>query len=316
MIQTSCETYITVVVPAKNEGLHIGQCLKSLVDQDFPRERYEVIVVDNYSKDNTVEIAKKFPVSVVQTKGKVGKVRNDGVRNGKGDIILFIDADCVAPSNWVSKYVELIHANENSSFGGGVINPDDANLIEKYWILEGPDGPALPRELIGANIGIRKSHFERVGGFNEEVSSGEDTSLSISLKRTGIHVTMSPQLSVTHLGNAKTFSEFVKRQIWHSESYLKNMRDSFYDPTFLMVVCFIACTISALFFMILWPKLVVFPIALLILMPVALTTKRFIRAKYRPRKYNEFLHCYALDWLYLCSRAFGLIKGSIKRLFS
>src|SRR5690554_3348158 len=96
--------FISVIVPAHNEEKYISQCLESLTTQDYPKNLYEVIVVDNNSADKTSEIAANFDVKIIQqSTGPVGAVRNAGAEKAQGEYLAFIDADCIASPNWLSQ---------------------------------------------------------------------------------------------------------------------------------------------------------------------------------------------------------------------
>src|SRR2546427_622165 len=92
---------ISVVVAAKNEAQHIGRCLGALFRQTYSND-YEVIVVDNGSCDATPKIAKMFPCRVV-FEPRLGQLqaKHRGVQEASGEIVAVLDADCVAPANWL-----------------------------------------------------------------------------------------------------------------------------------------------------------------------------------------------------------------------
>ena len=100
---------VSIIVPAFNEENQIKPLLQSLINQNF-RYNYEIIIVDNQSTDNTVKIVENFKIKhnikdlkIITSKGKLGKVRNDGIFNSSGEWIAFIDADEIADPNWLSE---------------------------------------------------------------------------------------------------------------------------------------------------------------------------------------------------------------------
>src|SRR5690554_7504849 len=112
--------FISVIVPAHNEDKYISQCLESLSTQDYPKSLYEIIVVDNNSADKTSEIAANFNVKILQqSTGPVGAVRNAGASLAKGGLLAFIDADCVAPKDWLSIGTRALLASDSAAYGGG-----------------------------------------------------------------------------------------------------------------------------------------------------------------------------------------------------
>ena len=143
--------FVSVLVPARNEEANIKSCLDSLAKQDYPKDKYEIVVVNDRSTDNTYEIIKNFkrgsaplsplkeqaqnssegndepPLSVVLVNietlpaGMVGK--QNAVKRGlavcKGDIILNTDADCIAPPSWISRMVDSF--DELTGFVAGIV---------------------------------------------------------------------------------------------------------------------------------------------------------------------------------------------------
>src|SRR3990172_8793490 len=95
--------FISVIVPAFNEEKYIVSCLQALKQQDFPSEKYEIIVVNNLSTDKTRETAESMGVVVVdfsQNKG-VGPARQEGVSKASGQILAFTDADTKPETTWL-----------------------------------------------------------------------------------------------------------------------------------------------------------------------------------------------------------------------
>jgi glycosyltransferase involved in cell wall biosynthesis len=91
---------ISVIIPAFNEEKFLGNCLFSLKNQDF--NDFEIIVVDNNSRDKTSKIAKKFGVKLVSEKNQgAALARNRGAKEAKGEILAFTDADTILPKNWL-----------------------------------------------------------------------------------------------------------------------------------------------------------------------------------------------------------------------
>ena len=94
---------VSVVVPCFNSEAFIAECLEALCDQDYPRDRYEVILVDNGSSDRSLEIAKQFAGVRCLTEAKRGSyaARNRGVAAARGEVVAFTDSDCAPARDWV-----------------------------------------------------------------------------------------------------------------------------------------------------------------------------------------------------------------------
>lgn len=101
--------FVSVVVPAFNVSETVTSCIESVLAQDWPAASLEVFVVDNGSNDGTAELAQRFPVKVLrEPKRGRSAARNRGVRESRGEVLAFIDADCEAPPDWIQKSVAAL----------------------------------------------------------------------------------------------------------------------------------------------------------------------------------------------------------------
>lgn len=299
---------LSIIVPCRNEDRYLKYCLDSISDQDFPRSEYEIIVVDNGSTDRSLEIANSMADNVIIAKNKkVGAVRNIGAKCAQGDTIIFIDADCTIDNQWLSRAYKFSSENPTIVFGGGAALPEKANWIERYWLLEGDNGLALPTELIGCSIILSRSNFKNLQ-FNEQLSSGEDTRFSKELREKGINIVITHDLDVVHLGNAKTIKEFIERQSWHAQSYKKNKLKNITDPVFVTVIFFAAVSILSIVHILQYNKISNTLILLTLITPLTLTIKRYWRAKRRPNGIIELPISYFIDTLYIFGRIIGITK--------
>ena len=83
--------FISIVVPTRNEEKNIEACLKSILNLDFPKDKYEILVIDGMSTDRTVEIASKYPVRIIENPMyKIGPAHNIGIKEAEGDIIVLL----------------------------------------------------------------------------------------------------------------------------------------------------------------------------------------------------------------------------------
>ena len=126
---------VSVIVPVRNEEHLIAQCLRSLLDQDYPKDRLEVLVVDNDSTDRSREIIRQFPVQYLFEKKKgASAARNAGARAARGDLLAFTDSDCVVPSHWVSRLVSALNEDSVDAVGGDTPVNSQGSLIGDYLI--------------------------------------------------------------------------------------------------------------------------------------------------------------------------------------
>lgn len=178
---------ISVIIPAYNEEKYISVCLKSVANQDFPKDKYEIVVVDNNSTDRTRELVrKKFPqVRLVEEK-KQGVVfaRIKGIETAKGKIIAFIDADSFAPKNWL-KNISRAFKDPNLTSVGGFIDYRPKNLSIKLSEVVMQKWQLLTKMIYTSNLSFRKDAYNESGGFSPKINFGEEIDISLKLKKTG-----------------------------------------------------------------------------------------------------------------------------------
>lgn len=306
---------VSIIIPAYNEESYIKQTLVALGGSDYPSELLEIIVVDNGSSDNTVAIAQEFSDKVLSLKeGNVGAVRNMGAQYAAADILIFIDADCIVDSGWITRGAKCLRSEKDTVFGGAYKTSPQANWIEKLWLLENPKKTRLQPDLLGGCIFISSDIFNRLGGFNERMTSGEDSDLSMRLRNMGLTVKIANNLSVIHLGNPSTLKYFFLRQVWHSENYLAFMKSSVKDYTFWMTILFISTIFASIYSIILNNQnsdtLAIFSITAILASTLSL--KRIILTRYILKSPQELLGIFVLDYTYLAARSIGVIKSMRK----
>jgi GT2 family glycosyltransferase len=195
----------SVVVCTRNGAATLRACLESLVALNYPD--FEILVIDDGSKDVTAEIAKSFERVLYHFQEHAGLsvARNLGARLATGSIIAYTDDDCIAHADWL---LHLSHAfvEENIVAAGGPnIPPPPRNRIERV-VAAAPGAPAHvllndteAEHLPGCNLAIRKEALERIGGFREEfMTAGDDVDVCWRLRETGGRLLFVPAAMVWH----------------------------------------------------------------------------------------------------------------------
>ncbi len=174
---------ITVIVPAYNEEDLIAGCLDSLLHQTLEKEHYEIIVVDNNSKDLTARIAMSKGVRVEKElkKGYVHAIRK-GIEVSHTELIAFTDADCRVPPNWLEQI--LAHFESSAKVvgvGGKLAFYDIHPIMDKTFrsILY------LNKALPGNNMAIKREALNRIGGVDPKVNLTVDYWLTLKLRKVG-----------------------------------------------------------------------------------------------------------------------------------
>lgn len=293
--------FASVIVCSLNGGKRIGECLKSISDQTYGKENFEIIVVDDGSTDNTSVIARDFGTQVIrfdQNKG-IPVARNTGLFSAKGEIVVFIDDDCVADLLWLENLAQAFE-NENIVAAGGKILALSRNtLAERYMEASGYGNPARPpkdsaNSLIGrlaayfntmvspvmmeknivdvlaiytANAAYRKEVLINLGGFDESLKTSEDSDISARIRANGGRIVYVPNAVVKHRHYAK-ISKVIYEPCRRSQNtlhfYLKERK---MPPVFPMPVLFLfLASLSILLFC----KNTIILVAVISLLPVPL----------------------------------------------
>lgn len=185
---------ISVLVAARNEEHHIGNCLKALSNQDYPTDLWETIVIDDDSTDQTRIVAAEFADSIpgftVLSAGKpsagIAPKKNaliTGIANSTGDIILITDADCEPPPGWISGIARHFSPEIDAVVGFSVMNNTGfAGRISRLdsfvngVVSAGSIGMNRPVTAAGRNFAYRRKAWEQAGGFGDTArgASGDD----------------------------------------------------------------------------------------------------------------------------------------------
>ena len=216
---------ISIIIPAYNEEKHIGQCLDSIFNLDYPRDKFEVIVIDNGSTDRTREIAASYDILLLQDSRKnVSGLRNLGARHAKGDILAFVDADCVVARDWLKQAEKYFNDFSVVAWGAPPIPPENSTWVQAAWFLVRKKNKVIEEVdwLESMNLFVRKDLFDKVGGFDESLITCEDVDLSYRLSKFGKIISDS-RLKVIHLGEAATVREFFKKELWRGKGNFKGV---------------------------------------------------------------------------------------------
>jgi len=175
---------LSVVIPSYNEELLLPLLLDSLKKQTF--KNFEVIVADNKSTDRTPEIVKNHGAKLVSGANRPGIGRNNGAKHAVGEYLVFFDADTSFDENFLEKLNSEIQ-KKNFGVASGFFVGDAGNLFDRlghkllnyyFWILQKIDPHAY-----GFYFVVKRSLFERVGGFDPEIVMAEDHELAARIKK-------------------------------------------------------------------------------------------------------------------------------------
>ncbi len=195
---------VSVVIPNYNGGITIGRCLEAVFLSDYPE--FEVVVVDDCSTDDSVEIIQRFPCRLARLDSHSGasKARNMGAQNSNGEILFFIDSDCLVEENAISLAVKTIEGKENVVVGGTYtpIPADDAffSIFQSIFIHHSETKNERPDYVASHAMIIYRTLFQKSGGFPEDfLPILEDVEFSHRIRRNGCELLMNPDILVRHI---------------------------------------------------------------------------------------------------------------------
>lgn len=190
-------TRISVIIPARNEAENIGHCLDSATAQSYPKQLYEILVVDDHSTDTTAEITRRYTaknVKLISLMNFIGgnsinsykkKAIEIAIQQSTGHLIVTTDADCVVPPNWLLNIASFYEEN-NAAFIAAPVSVDcNNNFLEifqslDFMTLQGITGASVHNKIHsmcnGANLAYEKKAFLEVDGFKgiDGIASGDD----------------------------------------------------------------------------------------------------------------------------------------------
>ena len=243
--------FISIIIAARNEERNIAQCIKSLSEQTYPEDKFEVIVTNDHSTDDTVSIIKSFhkenihviDLAAFTQKKILNSYKKKSIETAlpfaKGELIVTTDADCVAPRKWLET-LSMFYKEKKPVFVAMPVvfsAPSSTDsLLEKFFknfqsldfmTLQGITGAAVHKKFHsmcnGANLAYEKKVFYEVNGFQgiDEIASGDDMLLMDKIQKLypdRILFLKSPEV-IVQTQAATTLKDFMNQRIrWASKT--------------------------------------------------------------------------------------------------
>lgn len=191
---------VSVIIPAKNAEQTIAKTIEAILNQDI--KPLEIIVVDGGSADRTVEIALRYSdkdVKVVKEPPHEGSVpaigRNFGAKFARGDILLFIDPDCLPERSLITKVLRAL-SNPKVGIYSVIVRDGKGTVLSRAWhfLQLQIDYDFAPSRVLA----VKKEIFEKVGGFDETLPTGEDNDFSYRVMNLGYDIIVDKKTVVLH----------------------------------------------------------------------------------------------------------------------
>ncbi len=221
---------VSIIIPVMNRADELRRCLTSLTQLAYPREKLQIIVVDDGSSDDSPLVARQFGALLVPS-GGVGRgpaaARNVGASFAKGDIIAFIDSDCSASENWLRELLPAFDDPTMAAVGGQVDGMCNESAVDRYESVmsslslgsrersgsRGNDTFYLP----SCNLLVRANAFRQAGGFDDSMHVGEDVDLTWRLRDKGWTICYMPRGNVLH-EHRSSIRSFMSRRFDYGTS--------------------------------------------------------------------------------------------------
>jgi cellulose synthase/poly-beta-1,6-N-acetylglucosamine synthase-like glycosyltransferase len=254
---------VSVVVCARNEAKNIRRCLESLLKLDYPRDKLEIIVVDDESEDNTLSIMQEYAgldgsIRVLSAAGEShilhAKQRplNMGIHESSGEIIVLTDADIAVRPGWIKAHIMAYHPH--IGIVGGTTKVDvssgslydrlqNCDLISKHAVAMGCAGLGFPLTLMGNNFSFRRDAYDQVGGLMAmNHSIVEDMALMNAIVRQTEYTQgwINDKNGVVVSAPEENFTTFINQRLrWvHELTDLSLIGKTMISIETLMLVCF------------------------------------------------------------------------------
>ena len=221
---------ISLVIPMYNEARHIGRTLLAAKKAvEAARLECELIVVDNGSDDQGPHIARHFGAQVLVLPGLlIGALRNRGAAVATGEWLGFIDADIEVPEDWLTRLLELESGGQADVLALDLHTPVQAPWFATAWqrrMARPTTDASYPVQwLPSANLLMRRSWFDKVGGFDETLRTGEDKAFTLRLSEAGARLLAVNQSIALHWGYEGSWREWMGKELWRQGSHLQLLR--------------------------------------------------------------------------------------------
>jgi len=317
----------SLIIPAYNAAKTLGECLKSAFDQTLSRDSYEVIVVDDGSTDETAQIARGFPVRLIQQSNHgPATARNAGAHHAQGDILIFTDSDCELDREFLRNMLEPFDHKDVMGVQG-TYRTKQSEFMARFGQVEIETRyQQMARhqyiDFIGTYAAAyRRDLFISHGGFDTRfpLASGEDTEFSYKLHKEGHKLIFNPSAFVYHQ-HPSSLRHYLRvkfnRGYWRVYLYSlhpeKTLRDSYTPQSLKIQVLTVPLILLGL------PLSLVFSVGTIFMGVVAgayfLWAIPFVK-RFQAQEYRGAWRIPAILMLRAGALALGLMAGFVKKEF-
>lgn len=223
----------SIIIPCRNEEKFIGKCLDSILTNDYPHDKLEILVIDGMSKDNCRDVVRQYTTKypfirlLDNRKGIIPTALNIGIQKSRGDIVIRMDAHAIYDTDYIRQCVHLLQTTEAKNVGG-VQQAVGTNYISEVIAIAtttpfgignayyryGDKECWVETVYLGA---WWKSTLEKLGGFNEEWVVNQDYELNYRLRKAGGKILLSPKIRCQYFVRdslAKLVKQYFRYGFW------------------------------------------------------------------------------------------------------
>jgi glycosyltransferase involved in cell wall biosynthesis len=204
---------VSIIIPTYNSEKTLSICLKSVKSQTY--KNIEAIVVDNFSKDRTIEIAKRANAKVCLVRAERGRAKNLGMKKAMGDFICFIDSDMELTPNVIKECSDLAKLNEKI---GGIIIPEES-VGNSFWVkVRDFERSFYYDTSIESARFFRKNLAKSVNGFDEDVVFFEESTLPQKIEEMGYNVRARIKSEILHHEEDFYIWKWLKKKYYYGKT--------------------------------------------------------------------------------------------------
>jgi hypothetical protein len=221
---------VSFVIPVRNDALRLSRCLATIVANDYPADAVEIVVADNGSTDESVDVARRAGARVLSLPGlSVAELRNRAAAVATGAVLAFVDADHLIASGWIRAASEAFNDRDIGAVGALCHPPRPGSWVQQmYGALRGSTVGRSDVEWLGAgNMAVSRQAFDAVHGFDDSLRTCEDVDLCQRLRALGWRIVGDERLANIHFGDPATLRGLFRSERWRGQD---NLRVTFRGP--------------------------------------------------------------------------------------
>ena len=225
--------FVSYVIPVRNDAARLRRCLRSLDEMKYPKDRCEIVVIDNGSNDGSADVAREAGARVLTvTAARVAELRNLAASSARGEIIAFVDADHELNAEWLESAVETLCRPGVAGVGAQYYGPPNGTWVQRmYDSFRQRRAGIHDVEWVGSgSLAVWRSVFEAEGGFDTRLETCEDVDFCNRLRAAGRRLVSDGRLVSVHLGDPTTLKSVFLGELWRGRD---NLRVSLRGPVTL-----------------------------------------------------------------------------------